>query len=145
MEPLVSPANVKRQKMYSLKTCLRAEDEIPCGTFLFYGYGEPVDIRVDTDKGYRSKLEGKFSIYGAGKTFLLSLGLKSPTHYVSYDEAVSSPKWDFRFVNYCNDCKRTRKPNIELREGFVTHFFVFNLGRFFRLTQNFCNAPLLGY
>jgi len=118
-EPKVTTAYVERAKMYGLKTCLRARQEIQPNSFLAYQLGEPVDLYRDTDTGYRSKVESKFSIYGAGKTFMLSLEKKSVLNHVEYDEADTSPKWDFRFINYCNDCRRIRKPNVELREGLV--------------------------
>ena len=124
-EPKVRAVRVERAKMYGLKTCLRASEEIQPDSFLAYQFGEPVDLHIDTDTGYRSKLESKFSLYGAGKTFLLSLEKKTSQNQVEYDEADTSPKWDFRFINYCNDCRRVRKPNVELREGLGHLFYTF--------------------
>lgn len=124
MDEQVRTANVRREKMYGLKTRLVAVDTIPPNTFLFYNFSEMIHLAKDVEQGYRSTLEQKFSMFGAGKTFLLSL---EPSGTVpTYDEAINDSKWDFRFINMSNRIittglrfqKTRKKSNVELREGF---------------------------
>ena len=118
MESELKVANVTRGKFYGLKTCLKAVVTIPANTFVCYNLSEMIDFFKDVQPGYRGRLEEKFSLFGAGKTFLLALdNSTAPT----YNEAMSDPKWDHRFINY-SACGKQKKANVELREEQLVNF-----------------------
>jgi hypothetical protein len=86
-----------------------------------------IDVDKDNSPGYQSKLEQKFNMIGAGKTFLMSLEQKGtiPT----YAQAQNDPKWDFRFMNISKDYVNTGKfhntrkvRNVELGEEHLVNF-----------------------
>ena len=119
MEPLERTFRVKRAKLFQLKTCLLACETIPAGSFLFYNLSEMISFQ-------EYKVEERFSMYGAGKNFLISLDKVKSTP--TYEQAADS-KWDFRFLNlppvlrtrYASGRKQ-RCANVELRESLPVQF-----------------------
>jgi len=101
VEPSTRKWEVERQMLYGLKTCLKAVDEIPAGEFLFYNFSEMIDVDKDSTPGYQSKLEQRFNMIGAGKTFLMSLEQKGtlPT----YIEAKNDSKWIYEHFKGLRD------------------------------------------